>query len=136
MFKYSGNSWAIAMLCLALPLAGCVTDEMHNSGITPYGGSNMHPIKVSGGKAYVEDCGQWPHNLADTESNELHNNHGCAVQANIAAMAAYPSDLVGKKRRLPKPLGDIQYTAIKRITESESSTSSSSSGSSSSSSTP
>lgn len=129
MFKHSGNSLAIAMLCLALPLAGCVTDEMYTSDITPYGGSKMHPIKVSGGKAYVEDCGEWPHNLADTESNELNHNHGCAVQANIAAMAAYPADFAGK-RKLAKPLGDIQYTAIKRITESSSTSSSSTSSSS------
>jgi type IV pilus biogenesis protein CpaD/CtpE len=113
MFNHSKNTLAIALLSLAL--AGCVTDEMYTTDISPYGGSKMHPIKVSGGKAYVEGCGQWPHNIADTESNEMHDNHGCAVQSNIAAMAAYPSDLVGKKRKLPKPLGDVGYTAISRM---------------------
>jgi type IV pilus biogenesis protein CpaD/CtpE len=135
MFKHSGNSLAIAMLCLALPLAGCVTDEMYTSDITAYGGSKMHPIKVSGGKAHVEDCGQWPDNLADSESNEMHDNHGCAVQANIAAMAAYPTDFAGK-RKLPKPLGWIQGAAIDKVAADSSTSTSSSSGSTSSSSTP
>lgn len=125
------------MLGVASALAGCVTNSMYTTDITPYGGSRMHPIKVVGGKAYVENCGQWPDNLADTSSNEMNGNHGCAVQANIAAMVAYPSDLLGK-RKLPPPLGDIQATAIKRITQpsSTSTTSSTSSASSSSSTTP
>jgi hypothetical protein len=130
MFKHSGNSLAIAMLCLALPLAGCVTDEMYASDITTYGGSKMHPIKVSGGKARVEDCGQWPNNLADSARNELHDNHGCAVQANIAAMAAYPNDFAGK-RRLAKPLGWFQDFAIDKITADPSTSSPTSSTSSS-----
>lgn len=105
------------LLCLALPLAGCVTDTMFaDDAPNPYGGSKMHPIKVENGRASVENCGEWPSNLADTESNMMQANHGCAVQSNIAAMAAYPSDLIGKKRKLPKPLGDIQYVAIKKIT--------------------
>jgi type IV pilus biogenesis protein CpaD/CtpE len=135
MFKHSGNSFAIAMLCLALPLAGCVTDEMYTTDVTAYGGSKMHPIKVSGGKAHVEDCGQWPHNLADSASNEQHDNHGCAVQANIAAMAAYPTDFAGK-RKLAKPLGLIQDYAVDRVTADPSTSTSSSTSSTSSSSTP
>jgi type IV pilus biogenesis protein CpaD/CtpE len=135
MFKHSGNSLAIAMLCLALPLAGCVTDEMYNSDIVPYGGSKMHPIKVSRGKASVENCGEWPHNLADSASNELHENHGCAVQSNIAAMAAYPSDFAGK-RKLAKPLGEIQKTATDGMLQGSSTSTSTSSSSTSSSSTP
>jgi type IV pilus biogenesis protein CpaD/CtpE len=135
MFKHSGNSLAIAMLCLTLPLAGCVTDEMYTSDITAYGGSKMHPIKVSGSKAYVEDCGQWPDNLADSESNELHDNHGCAVQANIAAMAAYPTDFAGK-RKLAKPWGEIQDDAIDRFTSNSGTSTSSSTSSTSSSTTP
>jgi hypothetical protein len=105
------------LLCLALPLAGCVTDTMFaDDAPKPYGGSKMHAIKVENGRASVENCGEWPSNLADTESNMMHANHGCAVQSNIAAMAAYPSDLIGKRRKLPKPLGDVQYSAIKKIT--------------------
>jgi Pilus biogenesis CpaD protein (pilus_cpaD) len=111
------NFLSVCLLCLAMPLAGCVTDTMFaDDAPKPYGGTKMHPIKVENGRASVENCGQWPSNIADTEANEMHANHGCAVQSNIAAMAAYPSDLIGKRRKLPKPLGDIQYTAIKKIT--------------------
>ena len=119
MFKFSKNSISISLLCLALPLAGCVTDTMFaDDSPAPYGGSKTHPIKVENGRASVENCGEWPSNLADTESNQQHANHGCAVQSNIAAMAAYPSDLIGKKRKLPKPLGDVQHNAVKKITGS------------------
>lgn len=114
MSKLLGNSKAFAMLGVAMVLAGCVSNQMYNSDITPYGGSKMHPIKVANGKAYVEDCGQWPENLADTSSNEMNANHGCAVQSNIAAMVADPSDLTGK-HKLPPSLGDFQFTAIKKI---------------------
>ena len=117
MFNLVKNTLSISFVCLALPLAGCVTDTMFaDDSPAPYGGSKMHPIKVENGRATVDNCGEWPNNLADTETNRMHANHGCAVQANIAAMAAYPGDLIGKKRKLPRPLGDIQYQAIKKIT--------------------
>jgi type IV pilus biogenesis protein CpaD/CtpE len=117
MYKYSSNPFAALLLLATLPLAGCAADNFFaDETISPYGGSKQHPIKVANGKASVEDCGQWPENVGDTETNELHANHGCAVQSNIAAMAAYPQDLIGNNRRLPRPLGDIQYTAIKKIT--------------------
>jgi type IV pilus biogenesis protein CpaD/CtpE len=117
MFKSNSNPLAVLLLLAAMPLAGCAADNFFaDESISPYGGSKQHPIKVANGKATVDDCGQWPKNVGDTETNELHANHGCAVQSNIAAMAAYPDDLIGNKRRLPRPLGDIQYTAIKKIT--------------------
>jgi type IV pilus biogenesis protein CpaD/CtpE len=116
MFEQVKNTLSILLVCLSLPLAGCATDTMFaDDAPKPYGGSKMHPIKVQNGRAYVENCGEWPNNLADTESNQMQVNHGCAVQSNIAAMAAYPSDLIGKKRKLPKPLGDINHDAVKRI---------------------
>jgi Pilus biogenesis CpaD protein (pilus_cpaD) len=116
MYKYHSKSLSTALLLLALPLAGCATDNMFaDESITPYGGSKLHPIKVANGKAVVEDCGDWSNNAADTESNGMSPNHGCAVQSNIAAMAAYPDDLLGRGRRLPPPLGDIQQSALKKL---------------------
>jgi type IV pilus biogenesis protein CpaD/CtpE len=117
MYKFSSKPLATLLLLMALPLAGCASDNFFaDESISPYGGSKQHPIKVANGRAMVDECGDWPENLAETSSNDLHANHGCAVQSNIAAMAAYPDDLIGKNRRLPKPLGDIQYSAIKKIT--------------------
>lgn len=117
MYKYPSKSLSIALLLLALPLAGCASDNMFaDESIMPYGGSKMHPIKVVNGKAVVEECGDWSENRADTESNEIAANHGCAVQSNIAAMAAYPNDLVGVGRRPQMSLGFIQDYAIKKVT--------------------
>ena len=38
-------------------------------------------------------CGQWAEDTTETDSNRLAPNHGCAVQANIAAMVANPETL-------------------------------------------
>jgi pilus assembly protein CpaD len=38
-------------------------------------------------------CGQWTEDATETESNMMAPNHGCAVQANIAAMVANPETL-------------------------------------------
>jgi pilus assembly protein CpaD len=116
MYKSRLNLLAVAVLACALPLGGCATDSMFaDETITPYGGSKQHPIKVANGKATVEGCGEWSENLADSEDNTMAANHGCAVQSNIAAMAAYPSDLIGNKRRLPKPLGFVHQYAIDKV---------------------
>jgi type IV pilus biogenesis protein CpaD/CtpE len=108
------NSYVLMLsVVLAAPLAGCANDLLaEDDKLQPYGASKAHPILVQNGKASVPDCGMWPDNLADTSSNELNPNHGCAVQANIAAMAAYPEDLIGGNRHHPKPLGDTQWGAF------------------------
>jgi type IV pilus biogenesis protein CpaD/CtpE len=117
MYQYNSKPLATLLLLMVLPLAGCAADNFFaDESISPYGGSKQHPIKVANGRAVVGDCGEWSENLGETASNDLHANHGCAVQSNIAAMAAYPDDLIGQNRRLPRPLGDIQYSAIKKIT--------------------
>ena len=117
MYKINAKFAASALLLLTLPLAGCAIDSIDDDqAIKPYGGSKQHPIKVASGKAYVEGCGDWSEDVSETSDNELANNHGCAVQANIAAMAAYPADLAGNHRRQPPPLGDNQYRAIVKMT--------------------
>jgi type IV pilus biogenesis protein CpaD/CtpE len=99
-------------IVIALPLSGCVMDHWAmQDELQPYGGSKQHPIKVSGNKAFVDDCGQWPENTADSYNNTMAANHGCAVQANIAAMAAYPKDLVVPRKRTMIPA----YTRVKTI---------------------
>lgn len=45
-------------------------------------------------------CGEWPNSALSDFGNRDYWNYGCAYQANIAAMAAVPSDLV-----VPRPLG-------------------------------
>jgi type IV pilus biogenesis protein CpaD/CtpE len=122
MFKCINKQHArhiAALLCVlaATPLAGCATDDLYaEQPLVPYGGSKMHPIKVVNGRAVVEKCGMWPEDLTETQNNTMNPNHGCAVQSNIAAMAAYPADLGGKNRNLPRPLGKIQTFAVDKIT--------------------
>lgn len=59
-----------------------------------YHGSSKSPVKVSFTKTYAKthECGLWPQDVTATNQNDFHPNHGCAVQANIAAMVADPMD--------------------------------------------
>jgi Pilus biogenesis CpaD protein (pilus_cpaD) len=121
MYQFASKSLPKLLLVLALPLAGCAGDNMFaDESISPYGGSKQYPIKVANGTATVEECGDWSKNAADTETNEFSPNHGCAVQANIAAMAAYPNDLVNT-RKPPKGLGWTHQSALINLTEAASS---------------
>lgn len=106
-----------ALALVAALMAGCASDNLfaEDDVYKPNSGSQLHPIKLVNGRAVVEKCGDWPEDMGDTTRNELASNHGCAVQSNIAAMAAQPGHLVGKSKPLPRPLGDVQYTAIKKL---------------------
>jgi Pilus biogenesis CpaD protein (pilus_cpaD) len=106
---------AALLLGLALPLSGCAIDEMTQaSELQPYGGSKAHPILVQGNRAHVENCGDWGSDSSDTAENLMNPNHGCAVQSNIAAMAAYPQDLV-QPRRVKMPPAQPRVAGAKRV---------------------
>lgn len=131
MYQFASNPLPKLLLLMALPLAGCAGDNLFaDESISPYGGSKQYPIKVANGQATVENCGDWSENAADTETNELSPNHGCAVQANIAAMATYPQDLVNG-RKAPKGLGWTHQSALTNLTEAAAAGGGSSSSSSS-----
>jgi type IV pilus biogenesis protein CpaD/CtpE len=126
MLKRIHNSLSKAfrpiLLVAVLPLAGCAaTDQwaQDDMPLTPYGGSKMHPIKVVGNRATVEDCGQWDMDSTETKYNVMMPNHGCAVQSNIAAMAANPRDLV-KKRKLTRGAAEQRVKAINALSGSQS----------------
>ncbi len=61
-----------------------------------YSGKSSSPVRLSYVSTYgrSKNCGQWPDDATDTADNQLTANHGCAVQANIAAMVANPETLV------------------------------------------
>ena len=61
-----------------------------------YRGGASAPVRLSYVSIYAktEKCGDWPTDATDTEENLLAENHGCAVQANIAAEIANPETLV------------------------------------------
>jgi type IV pilus biogenesis protein CpaD/CtpE len=114
------KSWAPLLLVVVLPLAGCAaTDQWAQDElpIAPYGGSKLHPIKVVGGRATVEDCGQWDADATDSDYNLMMPNHGCAVQANIAAMAANPRDLV-RTRKMSRAAAEQRVKAINGLSGS------------------
>jgi hypothetical protein len=125
MFKSFSNSvsrsLAPALLVLALPLAGCITDDWakDDEAFKPYGGSKTHPIAVAGNKATVEGCGNWSVDAGDAENNQFMPNHGCAVQSNIAAMTAYPQDLVRLRRMSRAPAEGRVAAARKTSTAAE-----------------
>lgn len=122
------KSWAPLLLIVTLPLAGCAaTDQWAQDDLplTPYGGSKLHPIKVVGNRATVDDCGQWDADSTETSYNLMMPNHGCAVQHNIAAMAANPRDLV-KARKMSRGAAEQRVKAVNALSGSASAASPSS----------
>lgn len=82
-------------------LAGCMGGPTARSSHDfPPDYRQRHPILVGPQGAYVATtCGQWPHDLGTADvrrdmANTAHYNHGCATQANFAAMVANPNDLL------------------------------------------
>lgn len=61
-----------------------------------YNGGASAPIRLSYVSTYAKTkkCGDWSEDATDTAENQLALNHGCAVQANIAAEVANPETLV------------------------------------------
>jgi type IV pilus biogenesis protein CpaD/CtpE len=119
MYRNRSNLMAPPALALAAALlSGCASDGLfaEDDVYRPYSGSELHPIKLVNGRAHVDHCGSWPEDAGDTWRNELSANHGCAVQTNIAAMAADPRDVVGKGKPLAPPLGEISSLAIDKVT--------------------
>ena len=66
-------------------------------------GQNRAPMSIRFARleAKIPECGTNWSSLTKTAMNEPHPNFGCAVNANIAAMVADPSDLIGA----PPPMG-------------------------------
>lgn len=95
---------ALSVVAVSATLAGCALDDFAKEDtFEPYGGSKQHAIQVVNGKAVVDKCGDWSENITDTGENQMMANHGCAVQSNIAAMAAKPTDLVRARKMSRSP---------------------------------
>lgn len=105
----------LLVLGVSAALAGCALDDFAaEDKFEPYGGSKQHPIQVVNGKAIASKCGDWSENVADSLNNEMAANHGCAVQSNIAAMAANPNDLV-RPRKMSRAPAFSRIAAIKKL---------------------
>lgn len=107
------------MVGAAMILGGCMETTSSVSRNFPQDYRQRHPIMVGPQGAYVAStCGLWPHDTGTGDArldmmNRPHFNHGCASQANLAAMVANPNDLLGPRAEGPIDASRRQ-TAINR----------------------
>jgi pilus assembly protein CpaD len=71
--------------------------------MTTYSGPASGPVTLSyiTTAARTTACGDWAEDVTETAQNTNTRNHGCAVQANIAAMVADPQTLIVPKPKTP-----------------------------------
>jgi pilus assembly protein CpaD len=112
--KNSGSSRITILRPSAGGASGKVARETYQllvqSGISPgmisqktYPGASKAPVQLTYVRsvAVTKECGDWSTDLATTSKNELHDNHGCAIQNNIAAMVVNPDDFVAPRATTP-----------------------------------
>jgi type IV pilus biogenesis protein CpaD/CtpE len=108
----SRNFFAFGLLTVGLFLSGCTAQEMAlEEKYQPYAGSDRYPIKVAHGKAHVKPCGDWSDDSTYKPLNDNLENHGCAVQSNIAAMVSDPTDFV-KPGKMPPVNSTLRTSAF------------------------
>jgi pilus assembly protein CpaD len=147
-FLHQATSASVTPITLARPSGGGgstrvaseIASLMAGQGIprqrvvfATYDAPRNAPVRLSYISTYAatKPCGNWERDLADSSSNEGGSNHGCAVQANIAAMVANPETLVVPATTTPIPAAG-RMTALTALTTGSTSSSSSSASSSSS----
>jgi pilus assembly protein CpaD len=80
---------AAAAALLAPPLAaGSPAPAPANKGV-----DSIHQPVVDGDRAYVPGCPDWSSGSSSSAA-KTDTNYGCAVNSNMAAMIAYPADLL------------------------------------------
>lgn len=86
--------------------------------VSTHSGSANGPVILSYISTYAQTkpCGQWPEDLSETMTNQHYASHGCAVQANIAAMVADPNTLIAPAPSDPIRAGS-RVRAIKKLEE-------------------
>jgi pilus assembly protein CpaD len=119
-FLHQATSASVTPITLARPSGGGgstrvaseIASLMAGQGIprqrivfATYDAPGNAPVRLSYVSTYAatKPCGNWETDLADSSSNEGGSNHGCAVQANIAAMVANPETLVVPNATTPIP---------------------------------
>ena len=148
-FLHQATSAGITPITLARPsgggnstrVAGEIASLMAGQGIqrqqvvfATYDAPANAPIKLSYISTYAKTkaCGDWDRDITDTSQNTVGPNHGCAVQANIAAMIADPETLVVPEAETPI----LASSRIKAVTATATGSTTSSSSPSSSPSAP
>lgn len=84
--------------------------------VATHSGSSTSAVVLSYVSTYAatKPCGEWPDDLSETETNQHFASHGCAVQANIAAMVANPATLIVPATKTPV-YGSTRTTAIRTL---------------------
>lgn len=64
--------------------------------VATYSGPASGAVVISYVSTYAKTkkCGEWPEDASETDLNQHLTSHGCAVQANVAAMVANPETFV------------------------------------------
>jgi pilus assembly protein CpaD len=96
---------AAAAALLATPLAAAPPVPA-NKGV-----DSIHQPVVDGDRAYVPGCPDWSSSTS-TSAAKTDANYGCAVNSNMAAMIAYPADLL-HGRSYTGAESDVATRAIK-----------------------
>lgn len=112
--KNSGSTRITILRPSAGGASGKVARETYKllvqSGISPgmisqktYPGASKAPVQLTYVRsvAVTKECGDWSNDMANSSNNELHDNLGCAVQNNIAAMVVNPDDFVTPRATTP-----------------------------------
>ena len=145
-FLHQATSASVSPITLARPsgagpsarVASEIASLMVGQGIprqrvvfATYDAPGGAPVRLSYISTYArtKPCGQWDRDMTQTSANEPSPNHGCAVQANIAAMVANPETLYVPTTATPIP-ADTRVKAISALTTGSTSSASSSSSSS------
>lgn len=145
-FLHQATSASVSPITLARPSGGGASSRvaseiaslMAEQGIprqrvvlATYDAPASAPVRLSYISTYArtKPCGQWSADMTDTMGNGPSPNHGCAVQANIAAMVADPETLVVPNPTTPIPASS-RMSALTALTTGSMSSSSAASGSS------
>lgn len=96
-YNEQGIRHASREVVAALGRAGFGPRAIERRSYPAEGPEDAAPIRLSYARviAHVQHaCGQWPEQALPSPQNRDYWNFGCATQANMAAMAANPTDLV------------------------------------------
>jgi type IV pilus biogenesis protein CpaD/CtpE len=109
----------ILSIAAAVLLSGCVTEEELIGKFEPYRMEDRYPLTTRDAHLIRRSkaahlCRNWTQDLADTQRNNIHPNHGCAVRVNMAAQIADPNDIDKPNVVTPTPAAPAA-TAVNRI---------------------
>lgn len=117
-----GASARVAEEVAGLMLQQGVPRSMIRMGTYPAPASAPVQVAYLKTRAHTKPCDDWSMDAASSSRNLQMPNHGCAVQANMAAMIANPNDIDTPRTVTPNPAAN-GTAAIKKISNGSSTSS-------------